>query len=111
MVVAEVIVGGIVFAVTGFWPRASALMLMTLLAYLPAMRAQWIWDDDYYITKNANLRDAQGLANIWTKIGLPNGGTPQYYPVTHTTFWLEHQLWGLRPAGYHIVNILLHAAS
>jgi Flp pilus assembly protein TadD len=84
---------------------------MTLLAYLPALRAGWIWDDDYYVTKNHNLRDTAGLKNIWTKFGLKNGGTPQYYPVTHTTFWVEHQLCGVRPAGYHLVNILLHATN
>ncbi len=85
---------------------------MTLLAYLPAAtRCGWIWDDDYYVTRNANLRDARGPVNIWTKIGLANGGTPQYYPVTHTTFWLEYHLWELHPSGYHVINILLHAAS
>lgn len=85
---------------------------MTLLAYLPAAtRCGWIWDDDYYVTRNANLRDARGLTNIWTKIGLANGGTPQYYPITHTTFWLEYHVWGLHPSGYHIINILLHVAS
>jgi tetratricopeptide (TPR) repeat protein len=91
--------------------HAAALFVITFIAYLPALRAGWIWDDDYYVTKNANLRDASGLRNIWTRFGLRNGGTPQYYPVTHTTFWVEHQLWGTRPAGYHAVNILLHATN
>ena len=86
-------------------------MLIAVVAYLPALRAGWIWDDDYYVTKNLNLRDLAGLKNIWTKFGLSNGGTPQYYPVTHTTFWIEHHLWGTRPAGYHLVNILLHATN
>src|SRR5688500_16113446 len=90
---------------------AAAIFLLTLLAYLPAFRAGWIWDDDYYVTKNHNLRSAEGLKNIWTKFGLRNGGTPQYYPLTHTTFWVEHQLWGVRPAGYHAVNVLLHATN
>ena len=84
---------------------------MTIIAYLPALRAGWIWDDDYYVTKNYNLHDLGGLKNIWTKFGLSNGGTPQYYPVTHTTLWIEHHLWGTWAAGYHAVNVLIHATN
>jgi lipoprotein NlpI len=47
------------------------------------------------------------LRRIW----LDTGSTPQYYPLVFTVFRLEYDLWGLRPAGYHAVNILLHAAS
>jgi tetratricopeptide (TPR) repeat protein len=74
-------------------------------AYFPVYRAGFIWDDEHYVTDNANLRTAQGLADIW----LEPAQSPQYYPLTFTTFWLEYHLWDSRPAGYHVVNIGLHA--
>ncbi|MCC7145945.1 MAG: tetratricopeptide repeat protein [Phycisphaeraceae bacterium] len=77
------------------------------MSYLPAMTAGFIWDDDAYVTDNQVLRSADGLAQIW----LNPQATPQYYPLVHTTYWLEYRLWGLWPAGYHVVNILLHALS
>ena len=89
--------------------RAAALVLLTIIAYLPIiyLRAGFIWDDDSYVINNMNLRSLAGLRDIWFKIG----ATPQYYPLVHTTFWIEYHLWGLNPLGYHIVNILLHAAG
>jgi len=83
---------------------AAALLLATLIAYLPAIRGGFIWDDDAYVTENRTLRDMEGLRRIW----LDPGALPQYYPFVHTTFWLEYHLWGLRPGGYHLVNVLLH---
>ena len=87
--------------------RLVALVLLTFLAYLPALRAGYIWDDDAYVTENVLLHDAHGLSRIWFDIG----ATPQYYPLTFTSFWLEYQAWGLKPAGYHVVNVALHAAG
>lgn len=70
------------------------------------MRGGFIWDDDDYLINNPHLADTAGLAQLW----VPRT-TRQYYPMVFTTFWLEHQLWGLHPTGYHIVNVLLHIAS
>ena len=42
-----------------------ALLIAVFLAYLPAMRAGFIWDDDDYVTQNQTLRTADGLRQIW----------------------------------------------
>ncbi len=86
---------------------AVLLAALTLAAYWPATGNGWIWDDDSYVQENPHLRSLRGLAEIW----LRPGAVPQYYPLVHTSYWLEYRLWGTEPGGYHAVNILLHAAS
>ena len=83
-----------------------ALVAVTVLAYLPAVTGALLWDDEAHITRPA-LQSLSGLWRIWFKLG----ATQQYYPLLHSAFWLEHRLWGDATEGYHIVNILLHAAS
>ncbi len=89
-------------------PVAVALALLTvsitLIAYSPSMGGGFIWDDDDYVTENPTLRDVGGLVSIWAD---PTA-TPQYYPLVHSSFWVEYQLWGLKPLGYHLDNVLIH---
>jgi len=78
-----------------------------LLVYIPALGGAFIWDDDVYIINSDVLRDLDGLRRIW----LEPTSTPQYYPLVHTLFWLEYQIWGLEPLGYHLVNVVFHGIS
>jgi tetratricopeptide (TPR) repeat protein len=87
--------------------QGALIVLLVFLAYLPALRGGFIWDDDVYVTENTTLHDGEGLQQIWFKVG----AVPQYYPMVHTTFWLEYHLWGLNPVGYHLINVLLHATA
>ncbi|MBI2823473.1 MAG: tetratricopeptide repeat protein [Planctomycetia bacterium] len=89
------------------WLAGGLLVALALAAYLPALSAGYAWDDDLHITGNATLRSSDGLRQIWF---VPRS-LPQYYPLVHTTFWIEYHLWELKPAGYHLTNILLHATS
>ncbi len=84
-----------------------AIFLAVLLAYIPAMQCGFVWDDDFHVTQNQTLRTVDGLRRIWLEIG----ATPQYYPLVHTTFWIEYHLWGHNPFGYHLVNVLLHGLA
>jgi tetratricopeptide (TPR) repeat protein len=87
--------------------QGGLIVLLVFLAYLPALRGGFVWDDETYVTHNPTLHNLDGLQRIWFEVG----AVPQYYPMVHTTFWLEYHLWGLNPFGYHLVNILLHAMA
>jgi tetratricopeptide (TPR) repeat protein len=80
-------------------------VILVLLAYLPAFSNGYIWDDDDYVYRSPVIRTLEGLGRTWSKPGV----TTQYYPLVHTSFWLEHKLWRFDPAGYHATNVLLHA--
>src|SRR3954463_210157 len=86
---------------------AVVIFAATIIAYLPAIRGGFIWDDPQYVLNNVNLRDVGGLYSIWFE---PRT-SPQYYPLVYTTLWIEYHLWQLAPLGYHLVNVLLHATS
>ncbi len=83
------------------------LLGCVLLAYGPALGGDFIWDDDVYIINSDVLRDLDGLRRIW----LEPTSIPQYYPLVHTSFWLEYPAWGLESLGYHLVNVVLHGLS
>ena len=87
----------------------AALCLLVAVSYFPALAAGFVWDD-VVLTKATPLHTWSGLAQIWfaPRALLPYEG--HYWPLLHTTFWLEHKLWGLAPLGYHLVNLLLHTS-
>lgn len=84
----------------------AAIGLATVLAYSPALRGTFIWDDDAHVT-SPELRSVEGLYRIWFELG----ATQQYYPLLHSAFWLEHKVWGDNVLGYHLANVFLHVAA
>jgi len=87
--------------------KAAFIVITTFAVYFPAIYGGFIWDDNKYVTENPLLVAPDGLWRIWFSTEVPS----QYFPLTYTTFWLEYKLWGLNPAGYHIVNIALHTIN
>jgi len=88
------------------WLLLPALLLATLAIYQPAWHGGLLWDDDAHMTR-PELQSVEGLRRIWFDLG----ATQQYYPVTHSAFWIQHKLWGGQTLGYHLLNILLHGVS
>ncbi len=81
----------------------AIIALLTTSIYLSSLNNGFIWDDDVHIYKASYIKNATGLTEIWFK-----NATPQYYPLTATSFWLGDKLWGLNPKGYHILSLIVH---
>ena len=86
------------------------LGLMMFVSYLPAMLWGGFILDDRILTNAEPVQEVSGLWQIWFSPSAL-GEEGHYWPLVYTTFWLEHKLWGYAPAGYHIVNVLLHLAN
>lgn len=89
--------------------RYTGMLLIALLVcvvYFPCLHNGFIWDDDANIFANPALTEPGGLPRIWGTFDLY-----QYYPLTFTSFYLEHLLWGFNPPGYHVISILLQAVN
>ena len=88
------------------WLVGLVLLVATLVTYRSVWHAGFIWDDDGHVTR-ADLRPLGGLWRIWFE----PGATQQYYPLLHSAFWLEYRLWAGSALGYHLANLVLHAAA
>jgi protein O-mannosyl-transferase len=88
------------FRADWFW--GLMLMLAVILVYAPVWKAGFVWDDESILTANPVIVGPLGLKEIWTT------SAADICPLTLTTFWAEHALWGLNALPYHLVNILLH---
>lgn len=55
---------------------SACLILVTVIAYIPALSGGFIWDDDAYVTNNRAVQAADGLKSIWFEPRC----LPQYYP-------------------------------
>src|ERR1017187_4761194 len=87
-----------------------ALGLITLAIFAPALTHDFlVYDDQVYVTENAHVQAGltwQGVAWAFRSCAASN-----WHPVTWLSHMLDCQLYGLRPAGHHLTNVLLHTAN
>lgn len=85
-----------------------AIVLLTLAVFSPALWHDFInYDDDVFVYANPNIQSGLTLDAIrWAFTYAYD-----WIPLTWISHMLDVQLFGMNPAGHHLVNVLLHAAS
>jgi Flp pilus assembly protein TadD len=80
---------------------ALTIGVLGVLAYVPAFRAGFVFDDHEIIENGRLLRGP--LSVIWVATT-----GPDYWPLTYSAFWAEWRVFGPDPTGYHLVSVALH---
>ena len=88
---------------------ALCVVAITVLAFFPALKNDFVrWDDDENIIRNHHFRGL-GLENLkWMFTTLHMW---HYQPLSWMTLGADWMIWGLEPFGFHLTNVLIHAAG
>jgi protein O-mannosyl-transferase len=67
------------------------------------------FDDNYFVVDEPHVSGGLTLSGIvWA---FTNGPFGEWYPLSMLSHMLDCQVYGLNPAGHHLTNLLLHAAT
>src|SRR3989304_3399500 len=91
------------------WVAALLVGQLALVAFLPALRAEFVlWDDDTNFLKNTAWRGL-GWAELEWMFTTPHKG--QWIPLTWITLGLDYLLLRLQPRGFHLTSLVFPAAN
>jgi tetratricopeptide (TPR) repeat protein len=93
--------------------RRLAIVLLAVVTYACTLQLGLLWDDHVMIELNPFIRE-WSWANIrhdFTSDAFLGHGDAYYRPAQLLLNRLDYTLWGLKPFGYHLTNLLSHVAN
>jgi protein O-mannosyl-transferase len=91
------------------WVAIVSLLGLVAAVYWPVAGYEFVnWDDPWYVLNNPLVKSWHP-ANLWriaTEMSVKN-----FAPLTIFSLLVDHTLFGLNAGGYHVVNVVLHAAN
>ncbi|HUK39613.1 MAG TPA: hypothetical protein VLX11_01165, partial [Candidatus Acidoferrales bacterium] len=94
---------------TGNWVAAAIIGAITCVAFLPVLWNQFVeWDDYENLVDNARYRGLGWDQLRWMFTTFHMG---PYQPLSWMTYGLDYLIWGMNATGYHLTNLLFHAAN
>lgn len=86
----------------------AIVLFVTFIAYSGSLFNSFCWDDKVNIIDNTELRSPS--ASSFLKL-IVTPYIAMYTPVTQSTYFLNAALSGLKPAAFHLTDLLLHLGA
>jgi protein O-mannosyl-transferase len=91
------------------WTLGLVVAVVTGLTFSRSVGLGFVaWDDEVLLIDNVAFRGFAWEQLRWMASSALLG---HWVPITWLSFAIDHAVWGLRPTGYHLTNVLLHAAN
>ena len=89
--------------------------LAACLVYWNALGGGFVWDDRFLIVDNPRVQSLERLDELFTHdyvfVAETNLAYGYYRPLSGLSLALDYRAWGGDPFGFHLTNLLLHAAA
>jgi tetratricopeptide (TPR) repeat protein len=100
------------FSASGRTLLGGALILAAcMLAYAPVLHGKFLWDDLYLVGSNPFFRSPRFIVEVFRHWLFLDSFSLYYRPIQNLSYILDYVIWNRDAFGYHLSNILFHAAS
>ena len=87
----------------------ALVFMIATIPFLPVLWNQFVeWDDYENLVSNTHYRGLGWSQLKWMFTTFHMG---PYQPLSWVTYGLDYLIWGMNPTGYHLTNLMLHAAN
>ena len=93
------------------WFRCLLLMLIGFAVRSPALQGQRIWDDQCLSQDNPFIKSPVLILEAFRHYLFLDSFSAYYRPVQNISFIVDYFFWNTDAYGFHLTNVLLHAAS
>jgi tetratricopeptide (TPR) repeat protein len=90
------------------------IISFAILIYANSLGGDFVFDDKAFVVLNKNVHAPERIHVFFTDPAASAEGDLRgdvYRPVTALSYAAEYKLWKLVPFGYHLTNVLFHAAN
>ncbi len=92
------------------WLICSLLLLAVAVLFGPAVQYDFVnYDDNIAVYENPAIRHGLDADGIHWALTTRHWGL--WGPVTWLSYLTDYEIYGLKPWGYHLTNVVLHAAT
>src|SRR3989337_1165105 len=88
------------------------ILIISIGVYLNTLPNEFVYDDETQVLENQWIRDVKYipeifLTNVWAFAGEERLSN-YYRPLMHIIYMIDYHIFGLKPWGFHLTNIILH---
>jgi len=89
----------------------AIILAACVLAYAPVLHGKFLWDDLYLVGSNPFFRSPRFVLEVFRHYLFLDSFSLYYRPVQNLSYIVDYAIWNRDEFGYHLSNILYHAAS
>src|ERR1041384_7694658 len=93
------------------WLRALLLAVAGVVTHLPALQGERIWDDQYLSLGNPFIKSPLLILEAFRHYLFLDSLSVHYRPIQNISYMVDYFFWNTDTWGFHITNVVLHAAS